>query len=394
MLLCFLKVGDFVIIRDQIHGDMEFSDSEYKLISSRTFERLRYIKQLGFAEMVYPGASHNRYQHSLGVCQCVTDMYNAVVKNNPEFYREGDLELLRMMGLCHDLGHPPFSHAGEDLSDITHEERLYQILELEKKNIRIRHDYDIPSWELVYQVYMGEGMEYYADPHLIVLHSFLDGFIDADKLDYLERDSINCGVSYGKFPKESLIRNLCIVKDKNGHEQLGIKYEGVQALEGFVLARYYMFSQVYMHPMERLYRMQYVKEMKGYLQNGKYPNDVKKFLLLDDYKFARKFKFFDTKYELIYDSEFNEDVKYRIDRKLGDRVLCDVVRKSIFRKDTDDISILVYDSLTGHTIPCARVSPLLNGIEYANIHKLRYYALSSNADEVKKDLAKVLKGVR
>ena len=116
-----------MIKRDQIHGDVEFSDAEMKLINSRSFERLRYIKQLGFAEFEFPGATHTRYQHSLGVCKCVTDMYNAVIKNCPEFYRPGDLELLRMMALVHDLGHSPFSHASEELSPITHEERLYDI---------------------------------------------------------------------------------------------------------------------------------------------------------------------------------------------------------------------------------------------------------------------------
>ena len=198
-------------VRDQIHGDIEFTVAEMKLISSRSFERLRYIKQLAFADYEYPCAVHTRYQHSLGVCQCVTDMYNAVIKNCPEFYREGDLELLRMMALVHDLGHSPFSHGSEEFSDISHEERLTDILKYEKKNIILTHNYDIESWDLVNQVYMGEGLTYMQDRHLIALHSFMDGFVDADKIDYLERDAINCGVSYGRFDREALINNLTIV---------------------------------------------------------------------------------------------------------------------------------------------------------------------------------------
>lgn len=384
-----------MFIRDQIHGEIEFSDAEMKLINSKSFERLRYIKQLGFVELIYPGASHNRLQHSLGVCKCVTDMYNAVIRNCPEFYREGDLELLRMMALVHDLGHSPYSHASEILSDITHEERLTSILEHEKRNIILAHDYDIESWDLINQVYNGVGLTYISDSHLVTLHSFMDNFIDADKLDYLERDAINCGVSYGRFDRAALINNLTIVKDSRGIETLAIKREGVQALESFILARYYMFNQVYLHPTERIARWQFCEEMPSLLQNGKYPDDVKKFLQLDDTKYARRLKFMqENKYILVFDSEYDEEVKTKIDRKLGKLILCDIPRKNIFRKDTDDSTILVYDSLLNRVIPCAEASPIIKGIEYASIHKLRYYAEKSIANEVKSELSKILKVVK
>ena len=383
-----------MIIRDQIHGDIEFSDAEMKLINSKSFERMRYIKQLAFADYEYPCAVHTRYQHSLGVCKCITDMYNAVVKNCPDFYREGDLELLRMMALVHDLGHSPFSHASEELSNITHEERLTDILQLEKSNIILAHDYDIESWDLVNQVYMGDGLVYFQDKHLIALHSFMDGFIDADKLDYLERDSANCGVGYGRFDRESLINNLTIVRGKNGIETLGILNTGVQALESFILARYYMFSQVYFNPRERILRYQYCNEMKTLLPNGKYPDDIIKFLKLDDTKFSRKLKFIKhQKYELVYDSEFNIDLKYKIDRKLGNLVLCDMPRKTIFRRDKDDANILIYNPLSDTVIECGDASPILSSIQYLSLHKLRYYAEVNVANEVRQEINKIVKAV-
>lgn len=383
-----------MIKRDQIHGDIEFSDSEMRLINCKSFDRLRYIKQLGFAEHEFPGASHTRYQHSLGVCKCVTDMYNSVVRNCPSFYREGDLELLRMMALVHDLGHSPFSHASEELSDIAHEERLYDILQYEKKNIILAHDYDIDSWELIYQVYNGEGITYLSDPHLIALHGFLDGFIDADKLDYLERDAINCGVHYGKFDRDALINNLTIIKDNKGIEQIAIKSGGIQALEGFILARYYMFSQVYMHPDERILRFQYCEEMKSLLPNGKYPDDIKKFLALDDTKFVRKFKFLNNNpYVLILDVEFDASLKHKIDRRLGRLLLCDTPRKNIFRKDTDDSTVMVVDNISGRVIPCSEASPILKNIEYTSFHRLRYYAEADKATELQKEIIKLLKVV-
>ena len=381
-----------MVQQDQIHGRIEFSDAEMKLITSKSFERLRYIKQLGFVELVYPGASHNRYQHSLGTCQCVTDMYQAIVKNCPDFYREGDLELVRMMALVHDLGHSPFSHASEILSDITHEQRLAEILELEKDNIILAHNYDCESWELVNQVYVGDGLIYLQDPHLMTLHSLMDGFVDADKIDYLERDSINCGVGYGKFDRAALISNLTIIKDKNGAEQIALLDSGVQALESFILARYYMFSQVYLHPMERIYRHQFCEEMQNLLVDGKYPDDIKKFLDLDDSRYIRKLKFLQkSKYELIYDAEFNAEIKAKVDRRLGKLLICDTPRKSVFRQDTDDNTIMIVNSLTGQIVPCAEASPILSGIEYASVHKLRYYAETNKAKEVKSELYKILK---
>lgn len=383
-----------MIKRDQIHGDVEFSDAEMKLINSRSFERLRYIKQLGFAEFEFPGATHTRYQHSLGVCKCVTDMYNAVIKNCPEFYREGDLELLRFMALVHDMGHSPFSHASEELSHISHEERLTDILEYEKKNIILAHNYDIESWDLINQVYNGEGLTYMSDTHLIALHSFMDGFIDADKMDYLERDAINCGVSYGRFDRDALVNNLTMIKGDNGIYNIALKQNGVQALESFILARYYMFSQVYMHPEERVLRFQYCDAMKDLLPNGVYPDDVRKFLALDDTKYARKLKFLqDNKYQLIYDGEFDNAIKSLVDKKLGKYLLCDTPRKNIFRKDTDDSTVMVVDDISGRVIPCSDASPILKNIEYTCIHKLRYYAETSQASELKTELIKLLKGV-
>lgn len=384
-----------MIKRDQIHGDIEFSEAEMRLINTKSFERSRYIKQLGFVEYEYSGATHTRYQHMLGTCKCITDMYNAVVKNCPSFYRDGDLELLRMMALVHDLGHSPFSHATEELSDVSHEERLYDILQLEKKNIILSHDYDIESWELVYQVYLGEGLTYMTDKHLIALHGFMDGFIDADKIDYLERDAYSCGVSYGHFDRDSLVNNLTVVKDKNGIDTIAILQDGIQALEGFILARYYMFTQVYMNADERLKRWQLCQELKTLLPDGKYPSDIKKFMALDDTKFIRRLKFLQTQeYELVFDAEFDSELKSLIDKKLGRYLLFDAPRKNIFRHDTDDETIMVVDPILDRVIPCSSASQVLKNIEYLSIHKLRYYAPVEQAKSIRQEIIKLVKGAK
>ena len=380
-----------MFIRDQIHGDIEFSAAEMQLINSKSFQRMRYIKQLGFVDNIYPSAVHNRFQHSLGACKCITDMYNAIVKANPEFYQEGDLELLRLIALVHDMGHSPFSHASEELSDMTHEARLYDILQLESKNITIPNNYNVPTWKLVYEIYMGEGLTYMSNPHLMTLHTFMDNFIDADKLDYLQRDAVNCGVTYGRFDYEALIRNLVLITDKTGIQRIGIMDAGVQALEGFILARYYMFSQVYMHPEERITRQLFIQEMKSLLPNGKYPDDVKKFMQLDDTKYSRKLNcLYNLGYELVLDMEFNAETKLLLDRKLDGIAIADVAHKAIFRKDKEDNTIYVKSTLNSKIIACADASPILKKIEFTYVHRLRYYARPSDAANAKDIINKLI----
>lgn len=375
-----------MVIRDNIHGDIEFSSVEEKIISNKWFQRLRQIKQLAFADYVFPGAVHNRFSHSLGVVQCVTDMYKTVCKNNPAFYRDGDLELLRMMGLLHDLCHPPFSHASEELSTIEHEERLTEALELLSDLIVIPNNYNCKAWELVDQVYQGYGNIYLQDRHLMALHGFMDGFIDADKLDYLERDALHCGVRYGNFDRQDLVSSLTMIDDN-----IAITSDGVSALESFMLARYYMFNEVYFHPGERLMRMMYCQEMKKILKDGIFPEDIKKFLSLVDTKFINKLKC--TKinpYVLVFDGNFDLDLKDNIDRLLSDYLICDCPRKSLFRTSEDDQNIQVLDTKTGNVSLCTEVSPVLRGVEFESIHKLRYYADNSIRDMIEPEVRKVV----
>lgn len=380
-------------IRDPIYGIMTFTDSEAKFIQSKSFDRLRRIKQLSFSEYVYPSATHNRYNHSLGVCHVITEMYNQINKSNPNFFKDGDLELLRMMALSHDIGHSPFSHASEVLSHITHEERLEDILRLEKSNVILANNYNIDGYSLINQVYNGDGLIYLSDKRLITLHDFMDGFIDADKIDYLVRDAKNCGVMYGNFDRYGLISYLTLFQDKDGIYRIAIEEDGLQALESFILARYYMFSQVYFHPTRRLYDKLFIQSMQNILPNGQYPDDVKKFLQWDDAKVISKLKFLTSnEFELVYDSNFNPEVKKLIDRKLGKYLLCDTPRKSLFRRDTDDLTIYIKDNVRGNFIPCTEVSAILRGIQYECIHKLRYYAPKEIGVEIKQEISKVLKG--
>lgn len=382
-----------MLVRDPIYGDINISDEEEKIVDTPVFNRMRRIKQLSFSEYIYPSATHNRYTHSIGVCKVISEMYDLVSSKYPDFFQEGDKELLRMMALVHDLGHSPFSHSSEVLSDISHEERLTDILKMEKENIDLGvNKYNIEDWDLVNQVYNGEGLTYISDKHLMTLHSFMDGFIDADKIDYLVRDARNCGIKYGNFDRYDLVKYLTLVQDRNDRIKLGIEYEGLQALESFILARYYMFSQVYFHPLRRLYDRLFVDEMKNILPMGTYPDDIKKFLSWDDTKVIGKLKFLNKQnWTLVYDADFNIHAKDLIDRKLGEFLLCDTPRKGLFRRDATDDNILVENKILGVVVPATSVSTILKSIEFAYIHKLRYYAPANIADKMKAEIIRVLR---
>lgn len=380
-------------IRDILYGDMSFSDNESYLINSYSFNRLRKIKQLAFAEYIFPSATHNRYTHSLGVATVVGQMFDSVNEKVKGYLTKEDRELLRMMGLVHDLGHSPYSHSSIALSEITHEDRLPDILAYEGGNIRLNNSLGVDSKDLISQTYLGEGHLYYNSDKLMLLHEFLDSFLDADKLDYLRRDSYMCGLSYGNFEFNDLIKSLTLIPTKSGVYHLGITPEGVHALEGFILARYYMFSKVYLDPISCLYDMLYLQEVRKYLPNGSMPDDIKKFLTWDDTRLVGKLSFLDdTGFELVYDQDFNEEAMQVIDNKLGSYLLKDVVSKAVYRKNENDAQLFVRDDVLGRVVPVTEVSPLLKSMEFSRLHRLRYYAPSKVAEDLRKNIKVVLKG--
>ena len=378
-------------IRDPIYGDIEFTDEEEKLINSQAFKRLHDIKQLSFTHHIYPNAVHTRYAHSLGVCEAVTRMFDSI-QSKTKFFRDGDRELIRYIALCHDIGHAPFSHAGEALCEVSHEELVGQILEYEKDSIVFKNNYGIESWDLINQTYNGEGNEFFSDPILSVLRSLMDGVIDADKLDYLYRDAYFCGVKYGEFDRDTLINSLTLIRN-NGVMHIGIEHWGLQALEGFILARYYMFNQVYHHPLHRLYDKLYVDEMrKNILKDGMLPtDDIKKYLTYNDSKVVNRLKFLKKcEWVLVYDADYDIDIRKAVDSKLGKFLVTDTPRKAVLQSET----ILVNNSDTGTVYSAYELSPILKGLRGAEIYKLRYYAPVDIADKLRVEIQSIIKEVK
>lgn len=227
---------------------MSLNGKEADVVGTPIFQRLRRIRQLAFAHLVYPGALHTRFEHSLGVCH-ITGLLARRLNLGEE-----TVQLARLTALLHDLGHGPFSHVSEyalamyaDRKQLGEPiKREGEIHELVTVDI-IRSDHQLRSrlgdrdCGKVADL-LSEGFD---EP---VLRSLISGPLDGDKQDYLLRDSYFCGVKYGLFDMDQLHRELRSFEDPADQSlQLAISDNGIHALEQFVMAKYYMTTQVYAH---------------------------------------------------------------------------------------------------------------------------------------------------
>lgn len=296
------------IFRDPIHGYIKVYDKERDIINTPTFQRLRRIKQLGPTNLIYHGADHTRFAHSLGVMELASRVYNILIAKDKEDkllnWNNEEIErneiLLRLVALLHDVGHPPLSHVGENElfpekaekkeKNLTHKDFSKKII-LEDKTIKdiieeLKGEYDIDAEKIGKFITKEEP-----DP---ILQPIIDGPLDVDRMDYLWRDSYYTGVHYGRFDLDRLINTLVMVYDKvRESPTLGIEQGGVYTAEALILARYYMFLQVYFHEVRRAYDLHFTKFIKNTLlkdNNGKYPIEIDKYLAYDDISVFSKIK--------------------------------------------------------------------------------------------------------
>lgn len=237
-------------VRDPIHGFIRLTGEEADIVATPVFQRLRGIRQLAFANLVYPGALHTRFEHTLGVFH-VTSLMAEVCGLDNEHAR-----IVRLSALLHDLGHGPFSHVSEGALDVfadraklaarfnpkktekIHELVTQDLLRTNQQLINVLGKRTLSQVEAL----LAQG---YDEP---LFRSIVSGPLDADKQDYLLRDSYFCGVKYGVFDLQQLHRELKVVLDPaDGRKLLMVSADGVHALEQFVLAKYYLTAQVYSH---------------------------------------------------------------------------------------------------------------------------------------------------
>ena len=417
--------------RDPIHGFIEVSDDELKIINSMPFQRLRNIHQLATTYLVYHGAEHTRFGHSLGVMHLTSRVFDSVIQKNPNLFSDDAEEnknriawyrqILRLIGLTHDLGHPPFSHASEELFDDgkEHESFTKQIMfetEIashinkigEKFKKEYGETYDI-SPELIWMIYEGKDVtnEQFIMPDFLFLKSFMDGELDCDKMDYLLRDTHYCGVTYGKYDLNRFVSTLTVYK-KDNELQLAIERGGIQALEEFVLARYFMFIQVYFHKTRRYLDKSLVNSLKELLPNGKYSNDTVEYISWDDNRVlnliynsekttASEFKerkimtgVYESKAHADQSDRMNAKIIYKfLQEQFGDKVLYDSVDKQahkltpmlLFPNDDSGKGIKIIDDKTKEVKNLMEESIIL-GSMIKHISIQRIYAEKNIAENV------------
>ncbi len=281
-------------ICDPIHGFIRFDEIERKVIDTGFFQRLRYIRQMGVSYLVYPGANHTRFEHSLGVMDLATRIYETIMaKHNLVFSQMVPIHLeekaywcriLRLAALCHDMGHLPFSHTAEpDLFPTGgHERMTFKIIQSEALRTIWRM---IPSQgrsveEDILKLCVSEKELKEFDPKIVLgsWESVLSQVITednfgADRMDYLIRDAQNTGVGYGHFDYHQLIDTLRILPSlKETHLlTIGVAEGGVQSIESLWIARYLMSARVYQHPKARIFNYHMCRFMTHHYSKKGFP---------------------------------------------------------------------------------------------------------------------------
>ena len=234
--------------RDPVHGFIEADELEAALIRTKPMQRLRFIHQLGLTHLVFPGAEHSRFGHALGTMHLAGRVYDTLARAEEMPLDPGPRararRLVRAAALLHDLGHAPFSHWAEDLFEdgIDHEEMSRRLLAGDEiSGVFERFGDGVASSDVIRL--LGDRLD---GPERL-LSPIVSGELDVDKMDYLLRDSLFCGVRYGNFDLDQVISTVRPLVDATGEHRLGIDAEGLHAVESLILARYYMFTQVYFH---------------------------------------------------------------------------------------------------------------------------------------------------
>lgn len=255
-----------VIIRDNVYGDIVFPPLFKAIIDTKEFQRLRRIKQLAMAGQVFPGAVHTRFSHSIGtyhVMRRILDHFkDYFAKVNCDMNIIEEEKAILAAALLHDLGHGPYSHVFEktalSLGCQNHEKwtvaiitnpntEIYSVLESVQKGFARKVAGYIECEKEAKEAFRVEDMDEELNLKFIFA-SLVSGQIDADRMDYLLRDSKCSGMSYGQFDLEKVIEGLAVSVEKTGRYRVCITEQYLPAIEGYFYARYQMYNNIYFHP--------------------------------------------------------------------------------------------------------------------------------------------------
>jgi HD superfamily phosphohydrolase len=273
-------------IRTPMLGFVELAPAELWILDQPPFQRLRRINQLGFSHYVYPGAQHTRFLHTLSVLE----MGSRILRRMRDADATGTLgtaavwekriELFRLSALFHDVGHPPFSHAGEAAlpAGKTHEDFSIEVLSSYADFIDSRFS-EVKAVEVA-AVLDPRGATP-IDPEMQVVYDLMSGEVDADKLSYLLDDSYFCGVNYGNYDSRRFIETSRAYRDSTSAVRQAVEWGGLHVAEEVIVARYKMLIQVYFHRTRRIYDLVLSNVLKHLLPSG-LPSGLEDYLAWDD----------------------------------------------------------------------------------------------------------------
>lgn len=228
-------------IRDPLWNNIRIDGPFLRLADTPVVQRLRYVRQLGLAHLVYPGATHSRFEHALGAYHLANrtlarlDEAGFLDRVAPE-----EPEVVAAAALLHDVGHYPFSHALEEIGAMHHEAVAEPMITGGPVAEILRGEIAADAPERIYALMRGES----ASP----LQGLISGSLDLDKTDYLKRDALMCGVPYGEIDVDRLLHALVIVDDPHlGRAAVGVLEKALSALESLLFAKYQMYRNVYWH---------------------------------------------------------------------------------------------------------------------------------------------------
>ena len=246
------RLDETKVLKDPVHSYIHIHyEVIWNCLDSKEFQRLRRIRQLGGDFQVYPTAEHSRFSHSLGVYEIVRRMVTEVKTLCAEL-TEYEKVCVMLAGLLHDVGHGPFSHAFEHVTNHSHEEYTAKIIlgDTELNSILRAVSKKMPE-DIVSIIQHTHEND--------ILNQIVSGQFDADRMDYLLRDSYFTATSYGQFDLERILRTMRVRKTSEGRKVIVVKHTGIHSVEDYIMARYQMYWQVYYHPVARSYEAVFIQ---------------------------------------------------------------------------------------------------------------------------------------
>src|SRR5688572_12263512 len=252
----------FEILRDPLWNNIRVDELTLSLVDTEVFQRLRYVRQLGWTYLVYPGATHTRFEHALGTHHLSRRTLALLCEaEDAASIGEDEQAIVRSAALLHDVGHYPFSHALEEIGALHHEAVARPLITEGSvaSLLTARLGKDAPA--RVFDLIRGHSDS--------PLQGLISGSLDLDKIEYLKRDAFMCGVPYGEIDVDRLTNSLVLVDDpETGRRAIGVREKALSALESLLFAKYQMYRNVYWHHAVRSATAMYKRLVEDALHAG------------------------------------------------------------------------------------------------------------------------------